>query len=385
MARKTKYSNAERGAELTELLDSLEKLLERTKVLYEQYFMGIQKIAPSQLHRDIERRMRELTQEQIRNTALRFRLTTLSQKFGSYNTYWKRTMRAIEQGRYQRDIARVRRKAQRRGEDVPDELLANMPKRMRDRIRRDRDQLAERRQREQASHDEAQIHDALPGDADDWELDAVLDGLESGAQRQPGNVHQIDDDFDNMFDEQFDELFDALTREAEKAVSSSSSGPSAGSAGSPARAPARPAAPPTARPAAPPTAAPKLADGSTASPQKRARERAEQQAEAEIRAQRSRRAATATRGIEAPNTAASRKGPPPPPGMTEDETRSLYDQYRKARRLVGASEGISYDRLKSRLSEQAPRIMKQYDTQALEYNVVVKDDKVVVKASPKRK
>ena len=66
--------------DLEELLEGLEKLLDRTKVLYEQYFMGIQKVAPMQLHRDIERKVRELTQQQIRNTALRFRFTTISQE-----------------------------------------------------------------------------------------------------------------------------------------------------------------------------------------------------------------------------------------------------------------------------------------------------------------
>ena len=41
--------------------------------MYEQFFMGIQKMPPSQLHRDIERRIREITQLQIRNTGLRVR------------------------------------------------------------------------------------------------------------------------------------------------------------------------------------------------------------------------------------------------------------------------------------------------------------------------
>jgi hypothetical protein len=73
---------------------------------------------------------------------------------------------------------------------------------------------------------------------------------------------------------------------------------------------------------------------------------------------------------------------PPPPGMTEAETRVLYEQYRQARQLVGG-EDISYDRLKRKLNEQAPRLMEQYNAQGLQYDVVVKDDKVVLKATPK--
>jgi hypothetical protein len=138
--------------ELDELLNGLEKLLERTKVLYEQYFMGIQKMAPLQLHRDVERKVRELMQQQIRNTALRFRFTTLSQKFGSYSTYWKRTLREIEQGKYVRDLARVKRKADQMGEELPEELLVKLPKLVQDRIRRDRERMAERAMRD-AEHD----------------------------------------------------------------------------------------------------------------------------------------------------------------------------------------------------------------------------------------
>jgi hypothetical protein len=75
-------------------------------------------------------------------------------------------------------------------------------------------------------------------------------------------------------------------------------------------------------------------------------------------------------------------GAPPPPGMTEAETRALYEQYRQARQLVGG-EDISYDRLKRKLSEQAPRLMEQYKAKGLQYDVVVKGDKVVLKATPK--
>lgn len=356
MARKSKYSSEERGAELSEMLDALEKLLERTKVLYEQYFMGIQKIAPAQLHKDIERRIRELTQEQIRNTALRFRLTTLTQKFGSYSTYWNRTMRAIEQGRYVRDLARVKRKADRRGEDIPEELVAAMPKLVRDRIRRDRERLAERAERAQTD-DEAQIVDAPPEDADDWELDQVLDGLDRKPAPRQQQVYRIDED--DVLDDRIDELFAALTQEAEEAVSRSTSStrPTSGRRRiqrPTAEAPILPPQPTQSR--QPASGQPAGASGLTA------------------------------RGTRPPHrrpTSADPDALPPPPGMTEAQTRNLYEQYRKARQAMGAGD-VSYERLKRKLHEQTPRLMKQYNAQGLEYDVVVKDDKVVLKATPKR-
>jgi hypothetical protein len=354
VAPKKKYGSDERGAELTELLDTLETLLERTKILYEQYFMGIQKIPPSQLHKDIERKIRELTQEQIRNTALRFRLTTITQKFGSYNTYWKRTMQAIEQGRYARDIQRAQRRAQRMGTDIPDEMLVNMPKAMRDRIRRDRDRVAEKAQ-ELGADEEGLVYDSFPEDTDtevDWDIQRILDGLDGDAapvHTPPARkaVHQISEE-DDVLADRIDELFAALTDEAEAAIARPRPAPAAPS--KPA-APARPPAPPRAASAATPRPVPDVP---------------------------ARPAVPARAG-----TSSEPGAVPPPPGMTEAETRVLYEQYRQARQLVGG-EDISYDRLKRKLNEQAPRLMEQYKVKGLQYDVVVKDDKVVLKATPKR-
>jgi hypothetical protein len=139
VALKSTYASEEKGAEIEEALDEVQKLVDRVKVLYEQYFMGIQKQAPAHLHSDAERRIRDLTQMNIRNTALRYRFATIQQKYGAYNTYWKRTLREIEAGRYMRNLSKVRRQAQQTGEEIPEEILAKMPKRMREAVARDRE------------------------------------------------------------------------------------------------------------------------------------------------------------------------------------------------------------------------------------------------------
>src|ERR1700742_5233383 len=91
------------------MLDALDSALDRVKVLYEQYFLGIQKQPPTFLHTDVERKIRDITQLQVRNTALRYRFATLQQKFGSYNAYWRRTLRQIENGPYARNLSKVGR------------------------------------------------------------------------------------------------------------------------------------------------------------------------------------------------------------------------------------------------------------------------------------
>jgi len=131
-----------------ELLDTVDKTLDRLKTLYEQYFLGIQKQPPTFIHSDVERKLRDLTQLQLRNTGLRYRLATLQQKFGSYNSYWRRTLRQIENGTYLRNLSKIGREAVRSGAEIPDEILAAMPKRMREQVLRDREQaiaIAKRR------------------------------------------------------------------------------------------------------------------------------------------------------------------------------------------------------------------------------------------------
>ncbi|MEO8846631.1 MAG: MXAN_5187 C-terminal domain-containing protein [Kofleriaceae bacterium] len=147
--------------DVEELLDMAEQAIERLKTLYEQYFMGIQKQAPSFIHNDLERKLRDLAQMQLRNTGLRYRLATLQQKFGSYNSYWRRTLRQIENGTYARQLQKIGRDAVRTGAEIPEEILAAMPKRMRDQVVRDRDMalaIAKRRH---------QVTDDAPPEADD--------------------------------------------------------------------------------------------------------------------------------------------------------------------------------------------------------------------------
>jgi hypothetical protein len=156
---------------LEEALDVVDQTLDRLKTMYEQYFLGIQKQAPAFLHSDVERKLRDLTQVNMRNTGLRYRLATLQQKFGSYNSYWRRTLRQIENGTYIRNLAKIGREAAKNGSHIPEEILAAMPKRMREQVLRDRDAaiaIAKRRK-------------LLEDGAGEDELDAQPDANEAAA------------------------------------------------------------------------------------------------------------------------------------------------------------------------------------------------------------
>lgn len=88
---------------LADDITALEKRLLQLKTDYEQYFLGYQKIAPEKLRMEVDKLVRLLTGQTITNTGLKFRLNTATLKFGSYKTYWDRTIREIEEGRYIRD------------------------------------------------------------------------------------------------------------------------------------------------------------------------------------------------------------------------------------------------------------------------------------------
>jgi hypothetical protein len=91
-------------------LGDLETRVDRLRALYDQYFMGIEKLVPSVPHKEVERRIALLRREQPRNTALRFRFQMLLQKYNTYQTYWQRICRQIEEGTYKRDVLRAKKR-----------------------------------------------------------------------------------------------------------------------------------------------------------------------------------------------------------------------------------------------------------------------------------
>jgi len=93
--------------EISELIEELEERVERLRALYDQYFMGIEKIEPLILRKDVDRRLWILRREQIRNTGMRFKLQTTIQRYNTYQQYWQRICREIENGTYRRDIGRA--------------------------------------------------------------------------------------------------------------------------------------------------------------------------------------------------------------------------------------------------------------------------------------
>lgn len=95
--------------ELDVALEELEVRLERLRALYEQYFLGFEKIEPSVARKDVDRRIYVLRREKIRNTGKRFKLQTIIQRYNTFQQYWQRICREIENGTYRRHVLRAER------------------------------------------------------------------------------------------------------------------------------------------------------------------------------------------------------------------------------------------------------------------------------------
>lgn len=95
--------------EINKELEELESRLERLRVKYEQYFTGIEKAVPWVQRKDVDRRFQFMHREQLRSSGQRFRFNSLVQRFTTYQTYWGRILRRIEEGTLKRDVLRAQR------------------------------------------------------------------------------------------------------------------------------------------------------------------------------------------------------------------------------------------------------------------------------------
>ncbi|APR85875.1 Transcriptional regulatory protein algP [Minicystis rosea] len=95
------------AAEIDKELEELDTKIDQLRALYEQYFMGIERLEPQKPRQDVERRLKVLRREQIRNTAQRFKFNVLVQKLNTMQQYWNRVVREMENGTFKRDVLRA--------------------------------------------------------------------------------------------------------------------------------------------------------------------------------------------------------------------------------------------------------------------------------------
>jgi len=100
-------------------LNELDEGIQELHVLYEKYFLGIDRKPPEQERKRISQKAREMRTSTIRNTALKFKINTLFAKLISFERMWDRTLREIEEGTYKRDVFKAKLRAKDRDDTQP--------------------------------------------------------------------------------------------------------------------------------------------------------------------------------------------------------------------------------------------------------------------------
>jgi hypothetical protein len=88
-------------------LDILEKKIEQLKVEYEKFFVGILTIEPAQLKNQINQIIRKYVSCPMNNVMLSFRYKNLVARFLTYQEYWNRILRLIEEGKNPKDYRKI--------------------------------------------------------------------------------------------------------------------------------------------------------------------------------------------------------------------------------------------------------------------------------------
>jgi hypothetical protein len=363
------------GSEISQLINELETRVERLRALYDQYFVGIERLEPLVLRKDVDRRLWTLRREQIRNTALRFKLETTFQRYNTYQQYWQRIVREIENGTYQRDLGRAMK---RFGESATTAFGKRRQKMF-------EKGMAKRAEREAGRTGRTSAPPPLDSQAPPA-LESYPSAASNGpaaaaaSSRPPTSVApETPDDWDVPIDLEL-ELLDSRP-------------PPPPAASPPARQPTRAVLPLSPRAAPPPPRAPTAASTSlpqpaprvpaaASVPQPRAGAAAPQ---VPPRAPGSPTAAAATNGngqrprTPAPPAAAS----PPKPADSElspQRLRQIYGQYVEAKRRANESTAaLTFEKVAANLRQTAQSLREKHRSHSVDFEVVLKNGKPAIK------
>lgn len=105
--------------QLSRIATQMEEELAALRARFDQYFLGLERKHPGRDLDGYRSRLLALKNEFLRNTALKFRVQSLFQKFQSYERIWLKSLKEMEEGTYSRDLAKLRRKRSKVTEEPP--------------------------------------------------------------------------------------------------------------------------------------------------------------------------------------------------------------------------------------------------------------------------
>lgn len=327
--------------EFDQELAEFELRLERLRALYEQYFLGIERIEPGVARKDVDRRCYQLRRVKLRNTAKRFKLQTLIQRYNTLQQYWAKVCRQIENGQYTRHLVRAERRFGVAGHKL---------------------KAAE------TERDSAQNLAALP----EPDLGAMLEESFDADAELRNALHEVD----ALEVRRSPTSETSASPKAPPALARpKSSGPTPNRL--PPGAPPRPGQPQTRRPLPPPRAGSSAQDpaGAPGNPSPALPP--------------PRRAPPAT---QAPATASAENRPAPPArrpkpasnpgsqaGLSDDKVHSLYDSLVSERKKLNQKVDLSEAALAKSLRNTEAKLRAQYAGKDVDFKVAVKDGKAIIK------
>jgi hypothetical protein len=351
--------------ELDTALEELEIRLERLRALYEQYFLGIEKIEPAVARKDVDRRIYVLRREKIRNTAKRFKLQTIIQRYNTFQQYWQRICREIENGTYKRHMLRAERTF---GTQL---MTIAAKKRLGAFSRISKPPEARASEPAPAPSEPPPSPEAAPAAA------AAPVSVGSGPKRvrlqtgdgklaaQPSAYESLDLDMDFLGD------WDP-SRAAAKGRKGQPKPPPQPQTGSIKPVPIKaitsrppPAAPAPAAPARPPPAPTLVGIGRLQPPPKPER----------------RKTPSRPMAVPPPKPAkpVSKPEAAPPPALSDERVRELHSRLVEAKRQTKDTGNVSLEGLAKSLKATEERLREQHKNRRIDFDVIIKDGKAVVK------
>jgi hypothetical protein len=318
-------------------LTELEGELAELRAAYEQYFMGNDRLPPLKKHDAFKKQYLRMKGSSVRQTAVKFRLESIGQKLLTFERLWERTLKDIENGTYKRDLARLKRhqhggpKKKDADFDVDEDL--------------DISDLGE------AEDDLSSVIAAAEKAVDAVALAKPVSAPLPSIKPVTGTLPAVPPMTPSAGVKPVAAGLKPITNPFAQAAAPVSA-PKITSGSFPAITPARTTT--GALPAPPLGAAPKITSGSFA-------------AVARPAAPVAPRAATAGDG-----------------GLSEQKIKAIYDAYVMAKKRTGEdTRSLTLDSVASSLKKQVPELMKQHNAKSVEFKVVIKDGKAILRALPK--
>ncbi len=341
--------------------NELESELAELRVAYDQYFLGNERLPPQKKHDGFKKQYMKLKSSSVRQTAAKFRIESIGQKLLTFERLWDRTLQQIEAGTYKRDVMRMKRHlGQKKGSadadfDVDEDLdLSDLDE--------GGDDLASALAAAEAA---ATARAAAPAIKPVAPVAPVVAALKP-AVAPPAGLQPLTAPIPAPKPSGPPKLTAAIPTPGFKPVSSG------------AERPVITAANPVLKPV------PSRVEGPAGSPVSNPAIRPPTAAPAALRP-------AAVNGS-SPALKPAGSAPPRPPtagghgegGLSDTKVKAIYDAYLMAKKRCGEdTRAVTLDSVASSLRKQVPELMKTHNAKTVEFKVVIKDGKAVLRALPK--